>query len=110
MQPGRIDFPNLRVTISELDAGPWGDWAQDFLVKGNNDDSHEKSGAIVFLAHAVVTLLPTAFGAYRGEHDHGRHRDGNGGRIQRTEDALRSAGVEVGHPSLWGGARPEVAG
>ena len=50
MEPGRIDFPNLRVTISELDAGPWGDWAQDFLVKGNNDDSHEKRGAIVFLA------------------------------------------------------------
>jgi phage tail-like protein len=50
VEPGRIDFPNLRVTISELDAGPWGDWAQDFLVKFNNDDSHEKSGAIVFLA------------------------------------------------------------
>ena len=50
VEPGRIEFPNLRVTISELDAGPWGDWAQDFLVKGNNDDSHEKRGAIVFLA------------------------------------------------------------
>jgi phage tail-like protein len=49
-EPGRIEFPNLRVTISELDAGPWGDWAQDFIVKGNNDDSHEKRGAIVFLA------------------------------------------------------------
>jgi phage tail-like protein len=46
---GRIEFPNLRVTISEDDAGPWGDWAEDFLVKGNNDDSHEKRGAIVFL-------------------------------------------------------------
>ena len=49
-EPGRIEFPNLRVTISELDAGPWSDWAQDFLVKGNNDDAHEKSGAIVFLS------------------------------------------------------------
>ena len=49
VEPGRIEFPNLRVTISEDDAGPWGDWAQDFLVKGNNDDSHEKLGAIVFL-------------------------------------------------------------
>lgn len=66
--------------------------------------------AIVFLAHAAVTLLPAAFSAYQGVHDHGWNRDGNGaGRVQRTEDALRSAGVEVGHPSLWGGARPEAA-
>jgi hypothetical protein len=44
-------------------------------------------------------------------HDHGRdHDQSGGGRIQRTEDALRSAGVEVGHPSLWGAARPEAAG
>ena len=58
-----------------------------------------------------MTLLPAAFGAYRGVHDHGWNRDGNGaGRVQRTEDALRSAGVEAGHPSLWGGARPEAAG
>ena len=56
-EPGRIDFPNLRVTISELDAGPWTDWAQDFLVKGNNDDAHEKSGAIVFLSPNRKTEL-----------------------------------------------------
>lgn len=68
-------------------------------------------GAIIFLSHAVVTMYPAAFGAYRGVHDHGRdHDQSGGGRIQRTEDALRSAGVEVGHPSLWGAARPEAAG
>jgi len=57
VEPGRIDFPNLRVTISELDAGPWTDWAQDFLVNGNNDDAHEKSGAIVFLSPNRKTEL-----------------------------------------------------
>ncbi|MGZ4334920.1 MAG: phage tail protein [Gaiellaceae bacterium] len=57
VEPGRIDFPNLRVTISELDAGPWSDWVQDFLVKGNNDDTHEKSGAIVFLSPNRKTEL-----------------------------------------------------
>jgi phage tail-like protein len=56
-EPGRIEFPNLRVTISELDAGPWGDWAQDFLVKGDNDDAHEKRGAIVFLSPNRKTEL-----------------------------------------------------
>jgi hypothetical protein len=67
--------------------------------------------AIVSLAYAVVTLFPEAFAAYRGVHDHRRHGDQTGaGRMQRTEDALRAAGVGEGHPSLWGGARPEAAG
>jgi Methylamine utilisation protein MauE len=67
--------------------------------------------AIVYLAYAVVTLFPEAFAAYRGVHHHSRHGDQTGGgRMQRTEDALRSAGVGEGHPSLWGGARPEAAG
>jgi hypothetical protein len=67
--------------------------------------------AIVYLAYAVDTLFPEAFAAYRGVHDHSRHGDQTGsGRMQRTEDALRSAGVGQGHPSLWGGARPEAAG
>jgi hypothetical protein len=49
-EPGKLEFPNLRVTITGVDAGPWVDWAEDFLVKGNNDEVHEKQGAIVFLA------------------------------------------------------------
>jgi T4-like virus tail tube protein gp19 len=68
---GKIQFPNLRVTILEDDAGPWGDWAQDFLVKGNNDDSHEKRGAIVFLTPnrqvelARIGLLNVGIFAFR---------------------------------------------
>jgi hypothetical protein len=70
-EPGRIEFPNLRVTISTDDAGPWGDWAQDFLVKGNNDDSQEKRGAIVFLTPnrqvelARIGLLNVGIFAFR---------------------------------------------
>jgi len=68
---GKIEFPNLRVTILEDDAGPWGDWAEDFLVKGNNDDSHEKRGAIVFLTPnrqvelARIGLLNVGIFAFR---------------------------------------------
>jgi phage tail-like protein len=49
-EPGKLEFPNLRVTIAGIDAGPWVAWQEDFLVKGNNDDAHEQRGAIVFLA------------------------------------------------------------
>lgn len=71
VEMGRIEFPNLRVAISEDDAGPWGDWAHDFLVKGNNDDSHEKRGAIVFLTPnrqvelARIGLLNVGIFAFR---------------------------------------------
>jgi phage tail-like protein len=49
-KPGRLEFPNLRVTIAEAGAATWTAWFEDFVIKGNNDDAHEKSGAIVFLA------------------------------------------------------------
>ena len=39
------------------DAGPWSDWVHDFLVKGNNDNTHEKSGAIVLLSPNRKTAL-----------------------------------------------------
>ena len=48
-EPGNVEFPNLRVTIAEADAATWHEWHEDFVVKGNNDDAHEKSGTIVFL-------------------------------------------------------------
>jgi len=49
-EPGKLEFPNLRVTLAEVDADPWFAWQEDFLIKGNCDDSNEKSGAIVFLS------------------------------------------------------------
>jgi phage tail-like protein len=49
-EPGKVDFPNLSVTLSEAGDATWVDWFQDFVVKGNNGDAAEKSGRIVFLA------------------------------------------------------------
>jgi hypothetical protein len=48
--PGRLEFPNLRVTMVEGNDQTWADWFEDFVVKGNNGDDKEKSGAIVFLS------------------------------------------------------------
>ena len=49
-EPGKLEFPNLRVTLAETGAATWEAWFEDFVVKGDNDDAKEKSGAIVFLA------------------------------------------------------------
>jgi hypothetical protein len=50
LEPTDLEFPNLVVSVSEADAQGWEDWAEDFLVKGNNADAQEKSGTLAFLA------------------------------------------------------------
>ncbi|MGH2764414.1 MAG: hypothetical protein ACRDKA_00635, partial [Actinomycetota bacterium] len=48
--PSQVEFPNLRVTLSESGAQSWLDWHEDFVIKGNNDDSQERNGRLAFLA------------------------------------------------------------
>ena len=79
-------------------------WGAPLLVAG--------SAAVADLSVAAVSLFPAAYAAYAGEHDHRRERRGDTSvaRLRRTEDVLRDAGVEAGHPSLWGALRPETTG
>ena len=58
--------------------------------------------ALVYAARGAATHLPGAVGAYHG-HAQAPERSGSRDRHRRAEDALRSAGVVEGHPSLWGG-------
>jgi hypothetical protein len=50
-EPKGIDFPNLRVTMSDGPAAAtWQSWFTDFVLDGKNEEAQEKNGAIVFLA------------------------------------------------------------
>jgi hypothetical protein len=49
-EPGKLEFPNLKVTMSEVSAQTWYDWHEDFVIKGNNDEGREKSGVLEFLS------------------------------------------------------------
>lgn len=44
-----IDFPDLRVTISERGAESWAEWHRRFVVEGRSSDADEKRGAVVLL-------------------------------------------------------------
>jgi hypothetical protein len=57
LEPGKIDFPNLRVTIPEASAQSWIDWYESFVRGGNNSDDYEKSGSIKFLSSDLKTEL-----------------------------------------------------
>jgi len=48
-EPGKLEFPNLKITLSERTAEQWVNWHEDFVIKGNNDESKEKGGSLTFL-------------------------------------------------------------
>jgi hypothetical protein len=45
-----VDFPALRVTLSASTQESWADWHDEFVVQGQNDEAHEKSGVLRYLA------------------------------------------------------------
>jgi hypothetical protein len=49
-EPGRLEFPNLTITLAETAASTWHAWFEEFVVNGINDDGHEKNGSLMFLS------------------------------------------------------------
>lgn len=56
-EPGKLEFPNLKLTIGESSLSSWAGWFDDFVLKGNNGDDKEKSGRIAFLSSDLKTEL-----------------------------------------------------
>ena len=48
-EPARLEFPILKITVAESSAETWISWFDEFVVKGNCDDSKEKSGTLTLL-------------------------------------------------------------
>jgi len=55
--PGRLEFPNLTITLPEVSAPTWQAWFEDFVINGLNDDKHERNGALIFLSPNRQTEL-----------------------------------------------------
>ncbi len=58
-EPAHIEFPNLVVTVAESHADEFYKWHEDFVIKGNCDQGHEKTGSLVYLASDTKTQLFT---------------------------------------------------
>lgn len=52
-----IDFPDLRLSLAESAAATWNAWHEDFVVRGNCDDAHEKTGSLVALDPSLTNEL-----------------------------------------------------
>lgn len=56
-EPGKLEFPNLKITMAEVAAQSFIDWHENFVIKGNNDASKEKKGSLTFLSPNRQTEL-----------------------------------------------------
>lgn len=53
-EPGRVDFPNLSVTILQRDAGPWMKWWDALVREGKHLKSQQHDGHIWYLPRDAV--------------------------------------------------------
>ncbi len=58
-EPGHLEVPNLVITLSEAHAEGFYKWHEDFVIKGNCQESAEKGGSLEYLAHDLKTVLFT---------------------------------------------------
>jgi len=49
-EPGKLEFPNLTITVAETGLDDWERWHEDFVINGNNGQESEKNGSLVFLS------------------------------------------------------------
>ncbi len=56
-EPGKLEFPNLKITIPEAAAQGFVEWHNSFVIQGNNDESKEKGGKLTFLSPNRSTEL-----------------------------------------------------
>jgi hypothetical protein len=58
-EPGKLEIPNLKITIAAVDLEPWADWHDDFVIKGNCQQDKELGGQLEFLAPNMQDVLLT---------------------------------------------------
>lgn len=56
-EPGKIDFPNCKITLSEEYSHDFFAWHEDFVINGNCGEKQEKNFAIQYLDQTRKTVL-----------------------------------------------------
>ena len=58
-EPGKIEYPNLTITMSEAFAQDFYKWHDSFVIKGNAGDDQEKGGTLEFLSPTLQDVYFT---------------------------------------------------
>jgi len=68
-EPGAITFPDLKFTVSEEFSHDLFAFHEDFVINGNNDDTKEKTGSLVYLDRTrqkeLLTLTFSHLGIFK---------------------------------------------
>lgn len=60
-EPGKLEFPNLVITLPDTAADELYAWHEDFVIKGNNGQNKERNGSLEYLSTAGETLFKLDF-------------------------------------------------
>ena len=58
-EPTSVEIPNLVITLAESHADEFYRWHEDFVIKGNNGEDHEKGGTLEYLTPNLQEVLFT---------------------------------------------------
>jgi len=94
-QPGKLEFPNLTVTLSAVGSESWFDWFEDFVIQGNNSNADERNGTLRFLAPNLKDELGQVRFFNLGIFAIGAESMG-GGTVQRVVAELYCERMELG--------------
>jgi len=61
IEPTSLEIPNLKLTVPDQYSRGFFDWHQDFVIKGNNDDSKEREGTLEYLSALNEKLFELRF-------------------------------------------------
>jgi len=57
LQQGPLSFPNLIVTLPESSARDWHQWFHNFVIRGDNDNTREKTGTLSVMDERSTELV-----------------------------------------------------
>ncbi len=70
-EPGKMDFPNLKITLSSASSQTWQDWFESFVIQGKHGPQEERKGRLEFLSpnrrEVLATIEFTGLGIFRLE-------------------------------------------
>jgi len=68
-EPGKVDYPNIKLTLSEEYSHDFFKWHEDFVINGINEEKDHKSGSIVYLNRTrqkeLLTLTLSGLGIFK---------------------------------------------
>jgi phage tail-like protein len=109
-EPGKLEFPNLKITISEVIAESWIAWHKDFVIEGNNDESREKNGMLTLLSpngqKALARIKFYNLGIFTLQPE---KAEANADQIKKVEVELYVERMELLYGEDTGGTSPATA-